>query len=89
MTKNINLVEMVADEQAFNQPCRFGNLADRHAVYCHNVDWQEAPARLTLAGSRGARPRTSARRNRRRFMSKRNRAIYCSKHGYLKWCSRR
>lgn len=34
----MNLVEMLADEsdQAFNQKCKFGNLVDGYAVYCHN-----------------------------------------------------
>ena len=32
-----NLVELFADEseQAFNQSCKFGNLVEGHAVYCH------------------------------------------------------
>ena len=40
----INLVEMVAgdDEQSFNQKCKYGNLVDGHAVYCHNES-PEAP----------------------------------------------
>ncbi len=41
----INVVEMVApeDEQGFNQSCRFGNLVEDHAVYCHNDGWLYAP----------------------------------------------
>ena len=32
----INLVEMVGDESAFDQPCRHGNRVESHAVYCHS-----------------------------------------------------
>ncbi len=34
----INLVEMFADksEQSCNQKCKFGNLVEGHAVYCHS-----------------------------------------------------
>ena len=40
----INLVETVAgdDEQLSNQKCKYGNLIDGHAVYCHNKN-PEAP----------------------------------------------
>lgn len=35
-----NIVEMIADEDGgFDQPCRFGNRVDGHAVYCHNSKW--------------------------------------------------
>lgn len=36
--ESINLVEMFTDEeeQSFNQKCKFGNLVDGHAVYCHS-----------------------------------------------------
>lgn len=36
-------VEAVAEEQAFDQPCKFGNRVDGHAVYCHNDEWLEGP----------------------------------------------
>lgn len=39
----INLVEMIDNNQAFNQPCAFGNLIEGHAVYCHNDSWLYAP----------------------------------------------
>ena len=45
-SKVINIVEMVAEateEGGFNQPCRFGYLVERHAVYCHNDGWLYAP----------------------------------------------
>ena len=34
----INLVEMFADEseQSCSQKCKFGNLVEGHAVYCHS-----------------------------------------------------
>lgn len=33
----MNWVEELAgeDEQSFNQACKYGNLVDGHAVYCH------------------------------------------------------
>jgi hypothetical protein len=36
----MSLVEMVTsdDKQSFNQKCKFGNLVEGHAVYCHNED---------------------------------------------------
>ena len=41
---NINIVELVSDEeQAFDQPCAFGNRCGGHAVYCHNEAWPNAP----------------------------------------------
>lgn len=39
----VNLVEMISDEQGFNQPCAYGNLCDGHAVYCHNDGWLYSP----------------------------------------------
>lgn len=41
----INFVEIAADpvECAFDQPCRFGNRVDGHAVYCHNDAWTDGP----------------------------------------------
>ena len=38
----INLVELIDDSQSFNQKCKFGNLVEGHAVYCHSDD-DEAP----------------------------------------------
>ena len=39
-----NLVEASsADSSNFNQSCKYGNLVDGHAVYCHNDGWKEAP----------------------------------------------
>ena len=39
-----NFVEMFADEgeQSFNQKCKFGNLVDGHAAYCHSKN-EKAP----------------------------------------------
>lgn len=39
MTKkiNLNMVEFFSDEdQAFDQPCIFGNRVGEHSVYCHS-----------------------------------------------------
>lgn len=38
----INWVELIDDEQAFDQSCKYGNRVDSHAVYCHSED-QNAP----------------------------------------------
>jgi hypothetical protein len=38
----INLVELMVGS-AFDQPCKYGNRVDCHAVYCHNTDWPQAP----------------------------------------------
>ena len=32
----INLVELVSDDCAFDQPCKHGHRVESHAVYCHN-----------------------------------------------------
>ncbi len=39
----VNIVELVAEDQAQNQPCAHGNYCDGHAVYCHNEQWADAP----------------------------------------------
>ena len=33
----VNLVELIADESAFDQPCAFGHRVEGHAVYCHSA----------------------------------------------------
>ena len=38
-----NIVEAIADESSFDQPCRFGNRVEGHAVYCHNDAWLYSP----------------------------------------------
>lgn len=38
-----NIVELIADESAFDQACRFANRVEHHAVYCHNDRWVDAP----------------------------------------------
>jgi hypothetical protein len=32
----MNIVEMLDDTSCFNQKCKFGNLVEGHAVYCHS-----------------------------------------------------
>lgn len=39
----INLVEFMEEEQAFDQPCKYGNRCGGHAVYCHNDEWKDSP----------------------------------------------
>lgn len=33
----INLVEVIADDQ-YPSPCKYGNIVDGHACYCHQPD---------------------------------------------------
>ena len=39
----VNLVELVSDEGAHDQPSRWGNRCDTHAVYCTNDGWLYSP----------------------------------------------
>jgi hypothetical protein len=41
----VNIVELLdgGEGGGFNQPCRFGNLCEGHAVYCHNEKWLYSP----------------------------------------------
>lgn len=43
----MNLVEMCSDEQAFDQPCKFGNRVETHSVYCHNEEMNCMKCRRT------------------------------------------
>lgn len=38
-----NLVEIIDGDSGFNQKCKFGNLVEEHAVYCHNHTWLYSP----------------------------------------------
>ena len=38
----MELVEIISNESAFDQPCKFGNRVGHHGVYCH-CDNSEAP----------------------------------------------
>lgn len=38
-----NVVEFMDDEQAWDQPCVYGNRCSSHAVYCHNDGWLYSP----------------------------------------------
>lgn len=53
-----NWCEILADDSAFDQPCRFGNRVDGHAVYCHNKDWSDAPRKCRRSWYHG--PKTAA-----------------------------
>lgn len=50
-----NIVEVIADpgECAFDQPCKFGNRVDGHAVYCHNELWEDSPRKCRRTWSSG------------------------------------
>ena len=39
----INIVEALSDDSIFDQPCKYGNRVEGHAVYCHNTEWKDAP----------------------------------------------
>lgn len=41
----VNVVELLSDgeDDAFDQPCKFGHRVDGHAVYCHNDAWRDGP----------------------------------------------
>lgn len=38
-----NVVELMDEQQAFDQPCAFGNRCGGHAVYCHHETWPHSP----------------------------------------------
>jgi hypothetical protein len=38
-----NWVEIFTEESKFDQPCKYGNRVEAHAVYCHNEEWSDAP----------------------------------------------
>lgn len=39
-----NVVELMpTDDEAFDQPCKFGHRVEGHAVYCHNDAWPDGP----------------------------------------------
>ncbi len=39
----MNLVELLAEESAYDQVCKYGHRVEDHAVYCHNTQWKDAP----------------------------------------------
>ncbi len=50
---HINVVEIAADESAWDLPCRFAHRVEQHARYCHNNRWVDAPRKChrTVDGS--------------------------------------
>ena len=42
----MNLVELIADSQAYDQPCKFANNCEGHSIYCHSED-KNAPRKCT------------------------------------------
>ena len=40
---DLQLVELIAEECAYDQPCAHGHRVESHAVYCHNRTWEKAP----------------------------------------------
>lgn len=53
----MNLVEMFAEESAFDQPCKFGNRVEHHSVYCHNETWKDAPRKCHCSWYTGGETR--------------------------------
>jgi hypothetical protein len=41
--RDVNLVEVMADESVYDQPCHWGNRVEDHAVYCANGGWLYSP----------------------------------------------
>lgn len=39
----MNIIELICEESAFDQPCKYGNRVECHVVYCHNNTWEDAP----------------------------------------------
>ena len=37
MSDTVNIVELMAEDQ-HDSPCRWGNIVDHHACYCHHPD---------------------------------------------------
>jgi hypothetical protein len=45
----LNLVELMADEdECLPAPCKWGNIVDGHACYCHKDDWKEGPRKCPI-----------------------------------------
>ena len=42
-----NIVELVGDEQS-QSPCKWGNIVEGHACYCHNDEWKEGPRKCPI-----------------------------------------
>jgi len=52
-----NLVELMDDEQAWDQPCLYGNRCGGHAVYCHNDGWLYSPRKCRRTWYSGGKTR--------------------------------
>ena len=53
-----NLVEVIfGDGPNFNQPCKYGNLVEGHAVYCHNDNWLDRPRKCRRTWYTGGQER--------------------------------
>ena len=37
------LISSMEEDNAFDQPCKYGYRVNGHAVYCHNKKWKDAP----------------------------------------------
>jgi hypothetical protein len=57
MIGTFSIVEITADESAFDQPCKYGNRVDGHAVYCHNNEWPDAPRKCRRTWYTGGKER--------------------------------
>lgn len=43
MSNRGEIVPLISDDVAFDQPCMFGQRVEGHAVYCTNKKWKDAP----------------------------------------------
>jgi hypothetical protein len=53
----VNLVELVCDEGGHDQPCRWGNRCEDHAVYCTNDGWLYSPRKCRRTWYTGGKTR--------------------------------
>lgn len=42
-----SLVELIADKSS-QAPCKFGNIVEDHACYCHADHWEEGPRKCPV-----------------------------------------
>jgi len=53
----INIVELITDQDEQSlAPCKFGNIVEGHACYCHADDWEQGPRKCPIWRRFGLRP---------------------------------
>lgn len=48
-----NIVELLTDDSAFDQECKYANRVETHAIYCHNTFWKYAPRKCPRVSGKG------------------------------------